>query len=501
MRLMIIFLCFLLAISYTSGESSNEVNNFSLRLLTSAKDANIFTPDEPVILKVFVRNLTPDDKQAELRYTIVDYYGKKLCNGLKNISISANQEIEIGIAVAAAGELPQEEYLEANAEIWYSEDLLIKKTVGIGVLPIRKPKDSGETSCFGLVDGGGGGYSWYQRIGARWDRPGVNWELSGPFSARKYGVNLAFMFPIPLDCMGSEIDEKALNEFSNFIYRTVSKFKDMVKYWQIGNEPDYWSAGSAETLIKVLEAGYKSARKADPNCKIVMAGLTGEESPGRQGGFANLVKLGAGNYCDIYDHHLYMSFPQIRELLKRTKADMEKHKAVKPVWVTETSSYFALPPDAPDADRAAWMIKFYTTALSYGVKKIYWFAVYWPFDNDPRWQGLLRPDRTPTLKLFTYAAMTRELEGAVFSRQIDVSKPELYAYEFTHGDYSNLVIWSDGNDYKLNLRVPNGEVVVTEISGRRTAFSVQKGVFSLTATVHPVILKLPGKVKLLNVEK
>ena len=99
----IALLCLLVAISPASGASQEEANGFSLRLRTSAEDANIFTPDQPVVLKVSARNLTSENRPAELRYAIVDYYGKERCRGSKDLALPANQEVETEISVSAAG--------------------------------------------------------------------------------------------------------------------------------------------------------------------------------------------------------------------------------------------------------------------------------------------------------------------------------------------------------------------------------------------------------------
>src|ERR1035437_181906 len=93
-------LCLLAAISPASGANQAEAPGFSLRLRTSAEDANIFTPNQPVVLKVSARNLTSENKPAELRYAIVDYYGKERCRGSKDLALPANQEVATEISVS-----------------------------------------------------------------------------------------------------------------------------------------------------------------------------------------------------------------------------------------------------------------------------------------------------------------------------------------------------------------------------------------------------------------
>jgi hypothetical protein len=68
---------------------------------------------------------------------------------------------------------------------------------------------------------------------------------------------------------------KDYDEFGEFVFDLVSKYKDKIKTWEIWNEPDIWIfwAGDHAGFAKMLEVGSKAVRRADPEAKVVMGGL------------------------------------------------------------------------------------------------------------------------------------------------------------------------------------------------------------------------------------
>ncbi|MCF7808303.1 MAG: beta-galactosidase [Candidatus Marinimicrobia bacterium] len=65
------------------------------------------------------------------------------------------------------------------------------------------------------------------------------------------------------------------DEFGEFIYDLVTRYKPWIETWELWNEPDisaFWS-GNAADLAKLTKIGSKAVRRADPTAKVVLAGL------------------------------------------------------------------------------------------------------------------------------------------------------------------------------------------------------------------------------------
>lgn len=83
-----------------------------------------------------------------------------------------------------------------------------------------------------------------------------------------------------------------VSKFAQFTYNVVSHYKNNITYWEIWNEPDiksFWidsegsynrynlQEGAAITkYVMLLNASYTAAKAADPNCKIISAGIAND---------------------------------------------------------------------------------------------------------------------------------------------------------------------------------------------------------------------------------
>jgi hypothetical protein len=65
------------------------------------------------------------------------------------------------------------------------------------------------------------------------------------------------------------------DEFGEFVFDLVTRYKDRIKSWELWNEPDiewYWT-GSAEDFARFIKVGAEAVRRADPEATVVLAGL------------------------------------------------------------------------------------------------------------------------------------------------------------------------------------------------------------------------------------
>lgn len=116
--------------------------------------------------------------------------------------------------------------------------------------------------------------------------------------------------------------------------QVVAHFRDRVKVWEIWNEPDipsFWT-GSAEEYVELLKHAYAGAKRADPNCLVMSAGLDGSGETF----LARILDLGAGEYCDIVGAHPYAGSAAVADFRLRTmRRTLAFHHLDKPLWVTE----------------------------------------------------------------------------------------------------------------------------------------------------------------------
>ena len=204
-----------------------------------------------------------------------------------------------------------------------------------------------------------------------------------------------------------------LDDFTDYVYNVVLRYKDRIKYWEIWNEPDskvYWQPqDDMKTYTKLLKKSYAVAKKADPSCKVVLGGMTSE------GYYAikNIYKNGGKDYFDIINIHPFVNplLPtEIRRIytlynnLERLKVKYNDRE--KKIWFTEIgcpgmsrkveSKGWWMGKAPSEKQQAKFLYTIYTDIIELAnVEKIFW-AFFRDnkehFDNDVDYFGLTRWD-------------------------------------------------------------------------------------------------------------
>lgn len=156
------------------------------------------------------------------------------------------------------------------------------------------------------------------------------------------------------------------DDYGDFVFAVVSRYKGRIKYYQIWNEPNIypeWGEGPVdpEAYTELLKVGYTQAKEADPNAVVLCAGLapTTEMTPENLEDLVFLQHMydaGARDYFDIMsvqgyglwngptdrrvhpDRANFSRVLLIRELMVRNG---DAHKAI---WASEVG-WNALPRD------------------------------------------------------------------------------------------------------------------------------------------------------------
>ena len=68
---------------------------------------------------------------------------------------------------------------------------------------------------------------------------------------------------------------KDYDEFGEFVFDLVTRYKDRIQSWELWNEPDIWIfwAGDHEQFARLIQIGSDAVRRADPDAVVVLGGL------------------------------------------------------------------------------------------------------------------------------------------------------------------------------------------------------------------------------------
>lgn len=205
------------------------------------------------------------------------------------------------------------------------------------------------------------------------------------------------------------------NHWADFVYETVSRFKDKIKYWEIWNEPDFYPNaqhnwfgfwyGTPEQYYRLLKVAYLAAKYADPQATIIMGGMaywpdqqvyTGRPDFSFVPRVLDAAKADpsaqANNYYfDVTAWHWYNRSSQMYDMVNYTRSVMaSKGFGSKPYWVNECGSPAWNDPARPPFggpnekyfgsstmdEQASYVIQAIAYGLAAGVDKIFIFQHY-----------------------------------------------------------------------------------------------------------------------------
>jgi len=218
-------------------------------------------------------------------------------------------------------------------------------------------------------------------------------------------------------------------DFGDFVYAVVSRYRGRIHYYQIWNEPNIfpeWGDQPADpaAYVDLLKIAYRRAKEADPNCVILCAGLaqTTEEAPPEFGprNMSDLVYLekmyeaGVKDCFDIMGAMVYGLWTGPYDLrtshdrsnfsrVQLTREIMVRHgDGDKPIWATEvgwnaTPEDFAAYPNfgrVTEDQQAVYAVEAYERA-----------ANEWPWMGVMSYWFLRRPTDTERDQTFYYFRM------------------------------------------------------------------------------------------------
>lgn len=286
-----------------------------------------------------------------------------------------------------------------------------------------------------------------------------------------------------------------LDDYTDFVYTVVDRYKDSIDYWGIENEmnsPRFWS-GTLKEYNQLLETAYSIIQEVDPSAFILDSGLASMTygtciarefyeqgdtekaltffndyyqrrglsvsceqdlkdiiyAEDAENVYTIMMDHFTNVYYDVYQLHYYEDYRLLEEVIHFIKRYIPEEK---PIFAVEMG-YACIDGLYNTKDHAEGTIKLMVSLLAEGVP----VQIYLPLidlDNDNReiWRGLVSPDKERRPALSGYQVVTRLLKDKEFTQ----SKGE-NVYEFE----DITVAWSE----ELTTIPVTGTVTVIDMYG------------------------------------
>lgn len=260
---------------------------------------------------------------------------------------------------------------------------------------------------------------------------------------------------------------KDYEEFGEFVFDLVSRYKDRIKTWELWNEPDiqiFW-AGNQEEFARLIRAGSEAVRRADPEATVVLGGLAHDpvwlESLFRDHDVSPYVDV--VNIHNYYETWAAKPLEDVDDYINEVARIVDLYGDHQPIWMAEVgystfrdSSYVSDSYSAyydyehtPDYQAVDLIRRISIALATEKLSAIAWYEIkdlmqgedtIGDFGNNGN-LGIVRPDYTPkpaqyAMKFFNalMAEPMRTVPSSIDAETTSTSAFEVHAFEQKDGD-------------------------------------------------------------------
>ncbi len=233
------------------------------------------------------------------------------------------------------------------------------------------------------------------------------------------------------------------NHWGDFVYQTVSRYRDTISVWEIWNEPDgNWGTwdGTPADYAQLLKVGYQAAKAANPDATVLFGGLMYWANPLFFEQVLDVVNddpsaLAHNHFFDVMSVHFYSRSSDAYAMVNQIRQRMQVYVPDHPIWLTETGvpvhdgPYPGLRTEfsATEVEAAAYLIQSYANGIAAGIGRYHWFRAH---DGDMAEHFGLTHDETYLRPAYVaYQVATTYLISPTF-----VTRQE-------SGDFRNVTLW------------------------------------------------------------
>jgi len=266
---------------------------------------NVFHSGRPALFSINMFNATTNDVHGDVNYIVVDFEKKEVCRNKQRLSLAAgkgnSREVKLKLPPGyykILAELEGESIPQKTAEMSFgiirpisSKSLGPDAFFGMSALGQTRLNLNLQYRLFGSESGAKYGsvfgpfyWSWAPK---NWRENNPQWKKADLIlsAMEKYGiVPVAHLCNVPTWAGKSgssayvnvpekpeEVTDRVIQEWYEYTYETVRRYKDRVKYWLIWAEFMYGRRldERAAMYIKFVEAASEAIRAADPTAFII----------------------------------------------------------------------------------------------------------------------------------------------------------------------------------------------------------------------------------------
>lgn len=490
----------------------------------------IFFTDEKPFINLYVSSLTVRRSRVDLYYTLIDDGGNVSWMGettdymlsYKPKVIPVYPQIEkygiYNLRIEAKNkEGTVHSFVEREISYVNSDGKTVNRDFGISARFSNKtwytPEDV--TKSQRLVKMAGAGFVRTEEAWSAFETSKGNYAITQLYESsinayKNYGTNL-----LTIAAFGNQVyglinkgfpyTEEQLEAWYNYCYNLVKMSDGAIECLEIWNEPNASTFNTdnrtPEDYVKMLEAGYKGAKAADPNVIVAGMSITGLNLDWA----TRILKAGGGEYMDCFAVHPY-SFASSpvkggveRKIGSYKEAFAECGYPDMPFWVTEMGWASSLQDNISEQEQANYNVQNYIVLKGLGVERFTSFTLHdtgvtngSQIYNRQHNFGLLRyfikgketSDEIANVwgakpSYLAVSNMNMRLADCEYTDRTVIDE-DVYLYRFRRSTDNKTVyaMWNENHNSQLALKSSSSDIKIYDIYGNEIPLTPIDSVYS-----------------------
>lgn len=339
--------------------------------------------------------------------------------------------------------------------------------------------------------------------------PYANWDQEACHQGEKYKATGHLKEAGEDLMMGAPCDMSA---YARFLEKAVERYDgdgedDMpgltipIKYWEIMNEPSMqggstggmgeelkFFVGTSQEYLEILRTSYQTIKEADPEAKVLHAGMAGMQQNFRDF-WEPVFSAGGGDYFDIANIHTISTDGKREDLyVIKFKRFLKRYGLEdRPIWITEIQygSLMGKPDDLHSLEQfETLMVKSSVFALALGADKLFYIENWLHWNGKEGWEKEKGANTdTSTHKVYlnlvdkinSFDRVEKIKEEFVENQEDhDGATSKVGQYKFVFDSHAVYVLWGEA---ELPAEI-SGDIKVIDIYGKSRAMKAEDLILS-----------------------
>ncbi|MBP5232917.1 MAG: hypothetical protein J6333_05870, partial [Planctomycetes bacterium] len=463
---------------------------------------NLLLPEDEVKIAIEIRTLRPMPEGAAATAVVTDYWGAEWFPAEK-LTLAAEGQVDGRHRYRAAVVLPRAQvelgkYYECHVSVAAPGFAPAREHSAFARLPEAESRRCSPKDIPFTIRSWDNRVPAYMKLASRLGHRNLGtwggWDAKDP--TKVHVPTLELCRELGNDWVtGTPASDVERNGFRNYSEENLREgTKNFLKkyagqglsYICLGNEPPERPDKIAEK-VRAYRAVYEAAKEVAPEIPIIATSVPPLKT---------FFEAGYHKYCDIYDFHVYETYENVRQAIRRYKELMKEYGAEKPIFCTELGL------NSQGQTRLAVaqeVVKKITAFFAEGGANVSWFGIEYP-DGE----GKARGSSGNSHNVFDcqYCLYNPRLDAIMYYNMINGITVKKFVSEVQHpegvqdflfrDDAGNAfhVLWREAGRKVCGLSLPGVDAVrLIRIDGSGVDMAPENGVLTVTVSPEPILLR------------